>query len=334
MPGAFRAVAWGALTAGVMLAPHMGGWLGATTPWAARAAGGATFLAGLLVCIATYRRAPRTTAVFDRRRQVFDVAVRSLRRTQRAAGLLGDVADVQLGEGRDSDNDPIYRVTLVLASGARLPLSPDHLYPEPEARAAANAVRALLGMPPAPLTAPAPPAGAPASRLRGALVAVAAMPFVLVLMVGLLLPFAGVAFTGLGVAVDLMRRATYRPVPAVVVAADIRARTSRGTASWAPQVSYRYTVDGRSYTADRFRTVGPADGWTRAWAEGVVRRYAPGRTVTAYVSPDDASHAFLDRGLPAGLYLALLGTGGIAGVIIHLARRGAPPGVPRGWSRG
>ena len=63
---------------------------------------------------------PVTTATFDRARGTFEVRRRGLIRTRVEGGPLAYIADVRVDE---AITDPVYRVVLVLRSGAQVPLA-------------------------------------------------------------------------------------------------------------------------------------------------------------------------------------------------------------------
>ncbi len=65
--------------------------------------------------------------------------------------------------------------------------------------------------------------------------------------------------------------------------------------TYRPIVEYRYTVDGREYTAGNVYPGGTSARSDRGWAEGVVSDYSRGETVTAYYDPSDPSEAYLVR---------------------------------------
>ncbi len=94
---------------------------------------------------------------------------------------------------------------------------------------------------------------------------------------------------------DAARR--FRPVEAYVVASRV-ARSSSGsgasrTTSYRPEITYRYTVDGREYTSRTYQFMGVGQG-SQAAATGIVSRYPVGGKVTAYYDPRRPSVAILD----------------------------------------
>ena len=75
-----------------------------------------------------------------------------------------------------------------------------------------------------------------------------------------------------------------------------RTHTNRGRTSstWSPHVTYRYSVDGREFEAQRisFRV----GGWSRSEAQAVVDAHPVGSAVTVHHAPDDPSLACLEPG--------------------------------------
>lgn len=101
-------------------------------------------------------------------------------------------------------------------------------------------------------------------------------------------------FVGVGIgalATEAVRLLTWRPVAATVLATDIRLEHGSKHPTYRPVVVYRYDVGGRDYQADRVTPVTYASSY--GWAETVIRRYAPGQTVTAYIDPANPGAAYL-----------------------------------------
>ncbi len=63
---------------------------------------------------------PVTTATFDRERGVFEVRRKGIFRDVVDSGSLAHIVDITVDE---SATDPVYRVMIVLVSGAQIPLS-------------------------------------------------------------------------------------------------------------------------------------------------------------------------------------------------------------------
>jgi len=114
------------------------------------------------------------------------------------------------------------------------------------------------------------------------------------------LALAGLLFFGIGAyawRAERHRLATYRPVPAVVLGTDVLTVSHSGdddAPTYRPVVRYRYAIPGRGIVvADRVTPLG--ESRSGGWARAVVAHYRPGMAVTAYVDPEHASRAFLER---------------------------------------
>jgi hypothetical protein len=134
---------------------------------------------------------------------------------------------------------------------------------------------------------------------------------------GVLLAF-GLTFACIGTHKLLKARASldWPAAPAEIVSAEIETsahHTKNGSStSYAPRITYRYTVDGRTYDGSRAAFAYEA---SQAAAAEFVRRFPPGSHVDAYYDPRDPSEAVLVRGgqgiiwgfIGAGLAFATLG---------------------------
>ncbi len=130
----------------------------------------------------------------------------------------------------------------------------------------------------------------------------------------------------------------FRPVTAEVVSARVRS-TSAGTGSsrttsYIPEIEYRYTVEGRQYTSDKFRFMGAGHG-SYGSAAAVANAYPVGKAIPAYYDPDDPAVAVLDRspigttmlyGVTGGVWATILGVCGYA-LFESRARRRAKSSV-------
>ena len=117
----------------------------------------------------------------------------------------------------------------------------------------------------------------------------------------------------------------------------IRPRYSRwllGRYKYSPQITYRYTIGGRSYVNDEYSFWDAGSG-DAGEARGIVRRYPPGRQVVVHYNPDDPGISVLHTGMDwssaatLGIGLLLL----LAAVLLHLTdSRGRgqkkPPSAP------
>jgi len=132
------------------------------------------------------------------------------------------------------------------------------------------------------------------------------------------------------------RITSFLPVRATVISAEVRSHTSsKGSTSYSPEVKYSYEVSGRTFTSEE---VLPLDvSSSRSWAEGIVKRYRPGRTAEAYFNPADPADAFLVRHYSFFPYFfilfPLIFLAVAAGVGFGMKSRTIPPPVaqPDGW---
>ena len=117
----------------------------------------------------------------------------------------------------------------------------------------------------------------------------------------------------------------WRPVPATVESIDL----VRDGSTYAVELSYRYTVDGRDYRGDRYDFSLGSDrerDAKRAW----VGDHPPGATFAAHVDPDDPANSVARRDLgkldlALGLFplmFVVIGTGGLVGCgVARMPRR-------------
>lgn len=86
---------------------------------------------------------------------------------------------------------------------------------------------------------------------------------------------------------------TYKSTVGLVVeSTSVESRGRRGTRNWRPYVRYRYTVDGRQFTGDRYG-FGEIPWIRRDWSDRVVAQFPPERPATVYYAPDDPASAIL-----------------------------------------
>lgn len=109
----------------------------------------------------------------------------------------------------------------------------------------------------------------------------------------------------------------HRPTEAVVQSTDIEVDRSDDDTTYTPVVTYRYTVDGESYTEDNvFPGQFTRSKGNRGWAEDVISNYSVGQRVTVYYSPRVHGQAYLEnRGWPDVFW--------IIGVLVPIGAVGA-----------
>ncbi|MCX7886068.1 MAG: DUF3592 domain-containing protein [Verrucomicrobiae bacterium] len=137
----------------------------------------------------------------------------------------------------------------------------------------------------------------------------------------------------------------WTPTPCTVVSSEVRARRSRDGTTYSVHVVYRYTVNDRTYQANRYDLMGSASSnYHNKLA--IVRRYRPGQQAVCYVNPRNPADAVLERrATPAMLFalfpLAIVGFAA-AGLVWTLTSqafpkciRGVPPWQARAdWAEG
>jgi hypothetical protein len=105
-----------------------------------------------------------------------------------------------------------------------------------------------------------------------------------------------------------------RPTPAVVVSSAVGESRGRNGTAYAPRVAYRYDVEDSTYVGTR-TLPGSGEGRSRAWAEAIARRYAPGDSTIAWVDPSDAGSAFLVRQPSAAVLMVIVAPLALLGVL-------------------
>lgn len=237
------------------------------------------------------RRTAVTSYVFDREQRALVIERKRLGGAVTSERYpLRDIADVVLEESRHTRATPTWRVAIRLADGRTIPCTFYYSSPREPKAAMVNAVRELLsradGRERAPVTtreiaatsAPPSPRELRATRTAVRLITVCCSIF---MVVG--------AWLGLEQWVRLSR---WVPVPATVTGSTVERHSgSRGDPTYSPRITYRYTVSGREYAADRATPLGESRGG--GWAYGIAARYAPGQRTTAWYDPSSPGQAYL-----------------------------------------
>lgn len=122
-------------------------------------------------------------------------------------------------------------------------------------------------------------------------------------LVGTVIGLAFVAITGYLIYSHYVIVATSVAVDATVLESEIGVGdTTPGEAGGQatfPQVEYRYTYEGQTYTSTNIcpgHGTGCYGPQTEDNARKVIRNYPEGERITAYVDPEDPSRAHLDHG--------------------------------------
>ena len=110
---------------------------------------------------------------------------------------------------------------------------------------------------------------------------------------------------------DAIRDAVEVDATITDIGVETQSTTGSGDVDYRPTVSYSYEYEGESYVGTGLYAASiPPSYDTESAAEDVVAGYETGQTVTAYVSPDAPSDAFL-RTEPSNSPLLAAGIGGI-----------------------
>ena len=150
------------------------------------------------------------------------------------------------------------------------------------------------------------------------------------------LPFFGIGvFMGYSAGHDVSdwwRMQSWTPTPATLTNAGYSSHSDDDSTTYEAYATYRYAVDGVSYTGTR---VGIADGadsigdYQIDTGNRLSRAWQAGDTVTVFVNPDNPNEAIIDRGLRWGLVgfksIFLFAFGGVGlGLMIFAVRSKKP----------
>jgi hypothetical protein len=200
---------------------------------------------------------------------------------------LADVNAVRVEEGRSSDDGgTTWRVVVRLADGRSIPFTSYYTSSyEPKAAMAARIANYLRveTNEPQPVGPGSPFAITPQSRRI-------AVGFALVFVAG------GALFGSFGMVSltrEYRRLATWEPVQATVLGKRVDERYDSEGSTYRPEVTYRYSVSGRTYTSTR--TLPINEGRSGGWAQRVIAPFSVGGTYTAWYDPANPSDAFIVR---------------------------------------
>lgn len=123
-------------------------------------------------------------------------------------------------------------------------------------------------------------------------------------------------------------------VPCEIVSSRVRSHSDSDGTTYSVDIVYRYRVNGRSYSSNRYNVmIGSSSGYSGK--AQVVSSYPAGSKAQCYVDPADPSSAVLDRSVPGGLAFGLIPLAffvvGVVGVRWSLR---APRDLPISSSRG
>jgi hypothetical protein len=133
-------------------------------------------------------------------------------------------------------------------------------------------------------------------------------------------------------AVRVMQARSWTEVPCEILESRVASHAGEDGSTYSVEVRYRYTVDGREHTSDRYQFLGGSSSGYEGKAR-VVERLPPGTRTVCYVDPEDPREAVLVRRLTAGylfvflpLVFVAVGAGGIFTSVAGLRREKARDG--------
>ena len=125
----------------------------------------------------------------------------------------------------------------------------------------------------------------------------------------------GLVFAGAGAAMfvfmtvlpvaGMLSATGWEPVPCTVVSSQVTTNSDSDGTTYGVEITYRYEIDGRSYTSARRSFGGHGSSSGRSGKEKFVAEHPAGKALTCYVDPDDPSQAVLNRGLSLSLLWGL-----------------------------
>lgn len=89
----------------------------------------------------------------------------------------------------------------------------------------------------------------------------------------------------------------FETVQGTIVSSELRTRTKDDEQTYSVSISYRYEVDGHSYTSDRYQ-IDPYQTSSRKNATKLIKDYPTDREVAVYYDPNDPSRAALHLEAP------------------------------------
>jgi len=105
----------------------------------------------------------------------------------------------------------------------------------------------------------------------------------------------------------------WKPVSATVVSASVRTQTKYNSSGhgkrvetyYTPRVTYRYSLNGKLYTSDRFSFL-QTQYSNRFDAEEVLKDFPEGKMIPVYVNPEKPTQVVIFRTLGKQTYVGLL----------------------------
>lgn len=148
---------------------------------------------------------------------------------------------------------------------------------------------------------------------------------------------AGLGFSAFFVwpAYRVLEARSWSEVPCEILESRVASHAGEDGSTYSVEVRYRYSVEGREHTSDRYHFfIGSTSGYESK--ARVVERLPPGTRTVCYVDPEDPSEAVLVRRFTAGFLWGLLplvfvavGAGGIVMSLAGARRLKAQQGAGR-----
>jgi hypothetical protein len=232
---------------------------------------------------------------------------------------LANVSAVMAEESREAGKGAsTWRVVVRLNDGRSIPFTPYYTTGYPAKAAMAGRIASFLGVETNALTAGGPKS--PFAMVPGSRPAAIGIAFVFVIFGLVFGSIGGIALTR-----EYHRLATWQPVQARVLEKRVDAHVDSDGNTYRPAVTYRYEVNGRTYTSTR--TLPINESRSGRWAYRIIERFAIGGTYTAWYDPTDPANAFLVRShsliAPIFAAIGLVVTLGGCAAMVGVVRRGA-----------
>ena len=123
--------------------------------------------------------------------------------------------------------------------------------------------------------------------------------------------------------------ADWPAVSCTVLTSEVGRHSDSDGTTYSVDITYRYTVDGREYTGDRYNFMGGSSSGRSGKAK-VVKAHPPGSEHLVYVDPDDPTRAVLTRELGWEIWVGVIPAAftviGLVGMVLSL-RIGRPSGA-------
>jgi hypothetical protein len=125
-------------------------------------------------------------------------------------------------------------------------------------------------------------------------------------------------------ALKLAQAGSWRETPCTIVSSNVGShRGSEGGTTFSVNIVFRYEVNGKTFTGDRYDFMGGSSSGYDGKAQ-IVSRFPPGVGATCYVNPQDPTDAVLDRRFHPfyliGLFPMLFVVIGVAGILWSLKK--------------